>query len=338
MQKDPDHYQKHDKTPSLHVSNDSDHTRMRKLIAHAFSEKALREQEPIMQSYTDLFVQRMYERSKEGNPVNIKKWIYWLLFDVFGDLCFGESFGCLREEKSHPWIDIMSNATQSFAWIGLARRVPYFGRYAMKLIPKEKIEQAAWHSKFSSDMADKRLAMKTDRPDFMSFILRYNDDRGLTVPELRSNSNSLVAGGSDTTGTFLTGTIWNLLKNPATYKSLTDEIRGTFKSVDEITIVNLGHLKYLTAVINEGLRVYPPVPSPMPRVIVPEGGMVCGKWLPGGVCYPRCFLKLLLLTIGYYIDLDLRRSICHVHEPYQLHGANIFHPRKMAWRPKICQR
>jgi len=38
----------------------------------------------------------------------------------------------------------------------------------------------------------------------------------------------------------------------------------------------------LNAVINEGLRVYPPVPSSLPRVIPDEGAMVCGKWLPGG--------------------------------------------------------
>lgn len=282
MQKDPLHYQKHDKTPSLHVSNDADHTRMRKLISHAFSDKALRDQEPLMQSYTDSFVQRMGERAKSGESINIRQWYYWLLFDVFGDLCFGESFGCLREQKSHPWIDIISEATQAFAYIGLSRRVPGLERLLMSVIPKKKTEQAAWHTKFSSDMADKRLAMVTDRPDFMSFILRYNDEKGLSVPELRSNSNSLVAGGSDTTGTFLSGTTWFLLKNPTTYKKLVDEIRSSFNSEEDITIANLSHLKYLNAVIQEGLRVYPPVPSSMPRSIPDGGAMVCGRWLPGG--------------------------------------------------------
>jgi cytochrome P450 len=285
MQKDPLHYQKHDKTPSLHVSNDADHTRMRRLISHAFSDKALRDQEPIMQSYSDLLMSRLHDVAKSGTATNIKQWFHWTLFDLFGDLCYGESFGCLREGKSHPWIDIIGESIQAFAYIGLARRIPGLQKLLFAMMPKKKIEQAAWHTKFSSDLADKRMAMVTDRPDFMSFILKYNDEKGLSIPEIRSNSNVLIPGGSETTGTFLTGTTWHLLKNPMIYKTLVEEIRESFNTSDDITITNLISLKYLTAVIEEGLRIYPPVPSNMPRSIPEEGAVVAGKWVPGGVCH-----------------------------------------------------
>jgi len=151
-----------------------------------------------------------------------------------------------------------------------------------KMMPKEKIEQAAWHTKFSSDLADKRMAMQTDRPDFMSFLLKYNDEKGLSIPEIRSNSNVLIPGGSETTGTFLAGATYFLLKNPEKMKKLVNEVRGAFDSEEEITVVKLNGLKYLTAVIEEGLRIYPPVPSNMPRSIPPEGASICGKWVPGG--------------------------------------------------------
>jgi len=104
----------------------------------------------------------------------------------------------------------------------------------------------------------------------------------LSVPEIRSNSNVLIPGGSETTGTFLTGTTWYLLKNPMIYKTLAEEIRGSFKTSEDITITNLLSLKYLNAVVEEGLRIYPPVPSNMPRSIPEEGAMICGKWVPGG--------------------------------------------------------
>jgi len=201
---------------------------------------------------------------------------------LFGDLCYGESFGCLREGKSHPWIDIIGESIQAFAYIGLARRIPGLQKLLFAMMPKKKIEQAAWHTKFSSDLADKRMAMVTDRPDFMSFILKYNEEKGLSIPEIRSNSNVLIPGGSETTGTFLTGTTWHLLKNPMIYKTLVEEIRGSFSTSDDITITNLIALKYLTAVIEEGLRIYPPVPSNMPRSIPEDGAVVAGKWVPGG--------------------------------------------------------
>jgi len=225
---------------------------------------------------------RLHEVSKPGNAINIKQWYHWALFDLFGDLCYGESFGCLRDGKSHPWIDIIGESIQAFYYLGLSRRIPGLQKLMFKMMPKKKMEQAAWHTKFSNDLADKRMAMVTDRPDFMSFLLKYNDEKGLSVPEIRSNSNVLIPGGSETTGTFLTGTTWHLLKNPMVYKTLVEEIRGSFQSAEEITVTKLVTLKYLTAVIEEGLRIYPPVPSNMPRVIPDEGAMVCEKWLPGG--------------------------------------------------------
>ena len=238
-----------------------------------------------MQSYSDLLMLRLHERAKAGSAVNIKTWYHWTLFDLFGDLCYGESFGCLRDSKSHPWIDIIGESIQAFYYIGLARRIPGLQKLMFKMMPKKKIEQAAWHSKFSSDLADKRMAMVTDRPDFMSYILKYNDEKGLSVPEIRSNSNVLIPGGSETTGTFLTGTTWHLLKNPKVYNTLVEEIRSNFTTSEEITITKLLQLKYLNGVIEEGLRIYPPVPSNMPRVIPEDGAMICGKWLPGGVGY-----------------------------------------------------
>ncbi|EXJ87189.1 hypothetical protein A1O3_04148 [Capronia epimyces CBS 606.96] len=284
FQKDPLHYQKHDKTPSLHVSSDADHTRMRRMIAHAFSDKALREQEPIMKQYSDTLIRRLHEVTASGEAINIKQWYQWTLFDLFGDLCFNQPFGCLEAGKSHPWIDIIGESIQAFYYLGLARRIPGLQSLMMKMIPKKKTEQAAWHSAFSKSLADKRMAMKTDRPDFMSFILKHNEtEKALTVPEIRSNVNVLIPGGSETTSTFLTGTTWTLLQNPEKYKLLVDEIRSTFKDSDDIKISNTAGMDYLNAVINEGLRFYPPVPSNMPRVVPDEGAIVAGKFLPGGI-------------------------------------------------------
>jgi cytochrome P450 len=291
MQKDPDHYTKHDKTPELHVSGDEDHTRMRRLISHAFSDKALRDQEYIMQSYYDLLMQRLHEVASTGRSVDVKQWIAWALFDLFGDLCVGEPFGCLREKKGHPWCDIITDAVQAFGYIGLILRIPGIktlmnmpGAFAVAklVLPAKRLEQAAWHTQFSTDMADKRIAMKTDRPDFMSFILKANDEKGLTVPEIRANTNVLILGGSDTSTTFLNGSIWYLCKNPSKYKLLTDEIREAFKTNEDITLTNTIQLKYLNAVIEEGLRIYPPVPGNNPRLIPKGGATILGEHLPEG--------------------------------------------------------
>ena len=46
------------------------------------------------------------------------------------------------------------------------------------MLSKKKMEQVAWHTKLSNDLAGKRIAMVTDQLDFISFLLKYNDKKG----------------------------------------------------------------------------------------------------------------------------------------------------------------
>ena len=47
---------------------------MRRNLSHAFSDKALRQQEPLIQSYVDLLVHRIGEQVAEGKEVDITRW------------------------------------------------------------------------------------------------------------------------------------------------------------------------------------------------------------------------------------------------------------------------
>jgi hypothetical protein len=82
-------------------------TYIRRFFLHGFSEKALRNQEPIMNKYFNLFIQRLHENCAEA--VDINKWFDLLGFDVIGDLTFGESFGGLEKSKFHVSLSVPSN-------------------------------------------------------------------------------------------------------------------------------------------------------------------------------------------------------------------------------------
>jgi hypothetical protein len=47
---------------------------MRRNLSHAFSDKALRGQESIIQSYVDLLVQRIGEHAAENKDMDIMTW------------------------------------------------------------------------------------------------------------------------------------------------------------------------------------------------------------------------------------------------------------------------
>jgi cytochrome P450 len=63
-------------------------------------------------------------------------------------------------------------------------------------------------------------------------------------------------------------------------KKLTSEIRGAFKSEDEIDFVSVSTLPYLLACLDEALRIYPPVPIGLPRVVPKGGASIAGNYVP----------------------------------------------------------
>lgn len=52
------------------------HVRQRRLLSHAFSEKALREQEPILQYYVDKFLHQISLRATE--PLDLTAWFHFI--------------------------------------------------------------------------------------------------------------------------------------------------------------------------------------------------------------------------------------------------------------------
>jgi cytochrome P450 len=73
-----------------------EHGRIRQFMDPAFSDRAVLQQEPIIQDYVSLCIKKLQERTSfNGNTtVNIVDWFNFTLFDIIGDLSFGESFKC----------------------------------------------------------------------------------------------------------------------------------------------------------------------------------------------------------------------------------------------------
>lgn len=101
----------------------NENARMRQLVMPAFTERALMKQEPTIQSYTTLMVDRLMEQAtapenaKVGATINIVEWFNWYTFDVIGELTLGESFGCLSNTKNHPWVSTIFNALKGIPTI-----------------------------------------------------------------------------------------------------------------------------------------------------------------------------------------------------------------------------
>lgn len=266
------------------LANDQDHSRQRRLLSHAFSEKALRGQEDVLDGYLSLLIRRLTSEAQAGNVVNMVQWYNFTTFDIIGDLAFGEPFGCLEAGGYHPWVATIFDGFRLAVFNQTIRRLPIAAPILRRFIPKELVRSQMDHLKLSFEKARKRLdSGNTDREDFMSYILRYNNEKGMTPDEIGENANILILAGSETTATLLSGTTFWLLKNPHIYQTLVKEIRSTFAKEEDINSISVTNAKYLLAVLNEGLRIYPPSPGGLGRISPSGGSYVDGYWIPEGV-------------------------------------------------------
>ncbi|TVY14779.1 Cytochrome P450 monooxygenase aclL [Lachnellula arida] len=253
------------------------HGTLRRLLSHGFSEKALRDQEPTLQYYADLFIRRLRDQSVTDERIDIVKWYNFFTFDVIGDLAFGESFHCLETGQNHPWIEFIF---QIIVQGTLARATDYFPfvkTILLLFIPKSLRDGLATHIALMKSKALHRLNMKTDRADFMTRMAAPNS--GISEKEFIASADTILLGGSETTATLLSGVTYYLLQNPRTLKILVEEIRSKFTSEDQIDVVGVNTLDYMLACLNEAFRLYPPVPGALPRRTV-VGDTLAGEYVP----------------------------------------------------------
>ena len=107
-------------------------------------------------------------------------------------------------------------------------------------------------------------------------MVKHSRAKSMTSTENVSNASLFIAAGTEAIATLHPTAAYLLATSPATMAQATNEVRSAFGDEGSIDIQSVSHLKYLSAVIDEALRLFRPVPEGLPRVVPPEGESVCG--------------------------------------------------------------
>lgn len=274
-----------DEPHSIMTYDEASHARFRRAFAPAFSDTNLKEQAPIVEAYVDLFISRL--RQSAGQSVDLEHMLECLAFDIGSDFSFGDSFDSLKEGKMHPWVEVAKGFGKGLALIASINQYPPVDRLLRIIIPKKVMQKMKNHAMMSSAMAQKRLAMDTNRPDFVTLTKANADAKGsIKGKEWDINLMIMVFAGSETLASSLTAIFRELVQHPGALERLTTEIRSEYAADEDITVASTTHLAYLNAVINEGLRLDPPPVITPPRLVPKGGDMVCNRFVPGGVRLP----------------------------------------------------
>jgi len=128
--------------------------------------------------------------------------------------------------------------------------------------------------------------MSPDLPDIFSWLVSPDLQKGkgfeISHDNLVRDAELIIVAGSDTTSATLTNIFFLLAKHPDKLQALQLELDSSYKEEKNgINPKDASERPFLEGVINEALRLFPPVPSGLPRVTPKEGIIIAGVFIPG---------------------------------------------------------
>ncbi|MCJ1460118.1 hypothetical protein MMC28_010497 [Mycoblastus sanguinarius] len=302
---------------SLFTSVGNDHRRMRGILGAGFSDKALREQSPLIEHHVSELIKRLRRELESGPVIDVQRMFGYAALDTITDLGYGEPLGGLPGRSKHEWISNFFmhgrfstvrmclcyfsplDKILDFVFLRLTRR----RRAKNWAIFSSKIERRLAESKESRDRSDLITPVVDKVYDEEEFHTLNKDvkAKSLTKQELLSESLASVVANSQLTTVALTTCVYLLLRQEQAMHHLIREIRETFVKEEDINVQSSQPLLYLDAVIQETLRIHHPTPINLPRVVPPEGRNIDGIFVPGNTIV-GINLHVIQTSQGYFLE------------------------------------
>lgn len=267
------------------------HRRHRRLLSSPLSEANLRAVEPLVKSRVQLAMARIREEALSPRGVaDIYKWLFFMATDIIGELSFGDSFRMLEIGRKNQYIADL----ETVAKIGGIRATFPFTMSVAAVFPlsafKEVVASTDRILDYAAQSVDRyksHLALNPDQPKPTLFTNLYaaskvKEGECFSDREIRNDAQSFIVAGSDTTANTLVYLIWSVLKDKKIQERLVTELDIEQVKEHGLSDEHLRGLPYMNQVINETLRLYPVVPSGLPRVVPEKGSTLVGHWLQGG--------------------------------------------------------
>lgn len=250
----------------------------------------------IVRQYVDVFSQKMKDFAARGEEFDVTDWFAFTTFDIIGDMALGEPFGCLTSKEFHFWVPLISQSIAAGAMEQATRRVASTGSWLqnalLRLVPASVRKTRRQHLEYSKEKILKRMEQTgSQHKDFLYYLIKQQEGGSLDQNEIIVNGALFIIAGTETTAGFLSGLFNQLLRpqNKRVLDKMTQEIRQAFDKEEDIRFEELVKLPFLSAVIEEGLRIFPSAPIGFTRTVPRGGDTVVGEHLPGGVWnYSKC--------------------------------------------------
>jgi hypothetical protein len=187
-----------DQTGFIFTAPPAEHSKMRRALSYGFSDRGIRDMESRITGMLDKMIDRLFDICGGrgllkirhpveegirlgGTVVDIAQWCNFLLFDMIGELTFGESYKCLETATYHPWVKPVVELTHYSGILANIGFYPTFQGLLLKIFGNLICRRMEFHQKHSRAALERRAA-KSDQSDLLSEPLRQTQT-SLSVSE-----------------------------------------------------------------------------------------------------------------------------------------------------------
>jgi cytochrome P450 len=232
---------------SLLTIEGEEHRHQRRIVQPAFHKKRV-------EGYADYMVQftlEMLDTWRDGEEVDIAREMQFLTLRVVAKSLFGVELLPQIQNLGETFSRMIENRRSlPSRLLNLYIDLP-FTHYGIRMRAKRHIDT------FIYQLIAQRRTEGEDTGDVLSMLLTAQD-QDQTDRQIRDHIMTFLAAGHETTANALNWTFYLLAQNPGPRKKLLHELQ-TVLGDRAPTLEDLPHLPYTEWVINESMRVYPPV-------------------------------------------------------------------------------
>ncbi|KAF9645457.1 cytochrome P450 [Thelephora ganbajun] len=229
--------------------------------------------------HADKAISKLRDRLREGVPVDVQDLFCRFTLDSASEFLFGSDVQSLSADLPYPSTakaaanhrvhpsDSFANAFQKTQVASAARsRVGRFwplSEFWENKVEKEiqtvfdyvdPIVKRALETKKVKELS--KVESEHEDETLLEHMVRLTDDPII----LRDETLNIMVAGRDTTAALITFAVYMLSEHPHIYDRLRQEIITTVGNTNRPTPEDLRNMKYLRAVLNETLRLFPSVP------------------------------------------------------------------------------
>ncbi|KAK3069602.1 hypothetical protein LTR53_011929 [Teratosphaeriaceae sp. CCFEE 6253] len=278
------------------------HAVKRRMVAHGFSAQSLASFEPYVDLTLDKLISRLDRFAATGEPFDIYFWFELFTIDLLGELALGDNFGAVtggQPVRYSKLVELSQRFANMSGLLPFGKRnvkmlswvpIPYVQRLYRARLDYLDYARVALERRFREDQREKVAPSGKMRQDIMQrFIEAQDPETGTRMgfDELRAETSSLMVAGASTGSVTLNWMTYYLCKHVEIKCRVVEQLEEMFpdnvNGEHTVAYTRLQHLSLLEHCETEVLRLHPPIGYAMPRDTPPQGAVIAGVYVPGGV-------------------------------------------------------